>query len=228
MKTAIGIIAVALTVWLTIVVVNHFSPPPSHAYSSDRETRYCHDHGCRHYLVRRPDSTPSALRQLAEQAYRHNIQWLGQVPGLDYRQANIVLYVVLWPLLMALLTYMAMARLARRPIWSRQLLLFVLILLSAPALALFAYLRWPAQAGVLLDRFYWYCTDFTINLANLLGLSYAEINGLLFLILFPLYTLLTLAVVLWPGQAAPSASDKSPLPGSGSGHADLMDPDREN
>jgi len=37
---------------------------------------------------------------------------------------------------------------------------------------------------------YWYCTDFCINAANLLGISYVEFNFILFLIIFPLVTLL--------------------------------------
>lgn len=32
---------------------------------------------------------------------------------------------------------------------------------------------------------YWYCTDFCVNLANLLEISYVELNIWLFLILFP-------------------------------------------
>lgn len=33
---------------------------------------------------------------------------------------------------------------------------------------------------------YAYCTDFVINLANLTGLSYYEINFMIFIILYPL------------------------------------------
>ena len=36
---------------------------------------------------------------------------------------------------------------------------------------------------------YAYCTDFIINLANILNLSYYEINALLFCIIWPLVTL---------------------------------------
>ena len=32
---------------------------------------------------------------------------------------------------------------------------------------------------------YWYCTDFCVNMANLLGISYVEFNIWLFLLLFP-------------------------------------------
>ena len=37
---------------------------------------------------------------------------------------------------------------------------------------------------------YVYCTDFVINLANLSGLSYYEINALIFCVLWPLLTLI--------------------------------------
>lgn len=33
---------------------------------------------------------------------------------------------------------------------------------------------------------YAYCTDFVINIANILGLSYYEVNTLIFVILYPL------------------------------------------
>ena len=32
---------------------------------------------------------------------------------------------------------------------------------------------------------YWYCTDFCLNAANLLGISYPEFNFYLFLVLMP-------------------------------------------
>lgn len=39
---------------------------------------------------------------------------------------------------------------------------------------------------------YAYCTDFTINAANMLGLSYFEINAFLFVILWPAVTVILL------------------------------------
>ncbi|MFT5822697.1 MAG: hypothetical protein ACI8ZM_003953 [Crocinitomix sp.] len=46
----------------------------------------------------------------------------------------------------------------------------------------------------MIDIIYAYCTDFVINLANLIGLSYYEINLLLFCVLYPL-VLLSLIVI---------------------------------
>lgn len=35
------------------------------------------------------------------------------------------------------------------------------------------------------EALYWYCTDFCVNMANLLGISYVEFNICLFLIVLP-------------------------------------------
>ncbi len=44
---------------------------------------------------------------------------------------------------------------------------------------------------------YAYCTDFIINLANLTGTSYYEINALLFCIMWPALTVVLLIVFLF-------------------------------
>jgi hypothetical protein len=41
---------------------------------------------------------------------------------------------------------------------------------------------------------YAYCTNFIINLANLFGISYYEINGLIFCILWPIITVLLIVL----------------------------------
>ncbi len=46
---------------------------------------------------------------------------------------------------------------------------------------------------------YWFCTDFTVNLANLLGITYTEINFILFLVIFPVFTLMLIFLVCWQG-----------------------------
>ena len=40
----------------------------------------------------------------------------------------------------------------------------------------------------LINEVYVYCTDFTINLANLLNLSYYEINAIIFCAIYPMLT----------------------------------------
>ena len=42
----------------------------------------------------------------------------------------------------------------------------------------------------LLDSIYWYCTDFCINMANLLGISYVAFNILLFMFVMPMILLI--------------------------------------
>ena len=43
---------------------------------------------------------------------------------------------------------------------------------------------------------YNYCTDFVINIANLTGLSYFEINALIFLIIWPTVTMLLILLYI--------------------------------
>ena len=46
---------------------------------------------------------------------------------------------------------------------------------------------------------YTYCTDFVINVANLTGLSYYEINAILFCFLFPAFLLATTVIYFVQG-----------------------------
>ena len=45
-------------------------------------------------------------------------------------------------------------------------------------------------AKQLLTTLYVYCTDFLINLANIIGLSYYEINAIIFCFLMPILAVL--------------------------------------
>ena len=42
---------------------------------------------------------------------------------------------------------------------------------------------------ILIKEIFIYCTDFIINLTNLLGVSYYEVNALFFVIIWPLLTI---------------------------------------
>ena len=57
-----------------------------------------------------------------------------------------------------------------------------------------------------MDSVYWFLTDFVINMANILGLSYMETNGLIFGVLFPSYTVLMLVIGVSRRLAAPNAT----------------------
>jgi hypothetical protein len=46
-------------------------------------------------------------------------------------------------------------------------------------------------------RAYVYCTDFIINVANGTGLSYFEVNALLFVLVWPVVTLGLLGYLVW-------------------------------
>ena len=46
-------------------------------------------------------------------------------------------------------------------------------------------MNWLIQLG---GNAYAYCTDFCINIANVLGLSYYEVNLVMFCVIFPLAT----------------------------------------
>ena len=47
---------------------------------------------------------------------------------------------------------------------------------------------------VLIQNIYWYCTDFCIHAANVLGITYVEFNFWLFIVVFP-STFLILALL---------------------------------
>ncbi len=44
---------------------------------------------------------------------------------------------------------------------------------------------------------YVYCTDFIINLANILGVSYYEVNTMLFCIFYPLLIILSVSIYVF-------------------------------
>jgi hypothetical protein len=47
------------------------------------------------------------------------------------------------------------------------------------------------------SKIYIYCTDFTINLANTLSISYEDVNALIFCIGFPLIALLLVSILFF-------------------------------
>lgn len=46
------------------------------------------------------------------------------------------------------------------------------------------------------DAIYVYCTDFIIHLANITGLSYYEVNALLFCLVYPLLLLALMTIYI--------------------------------
>jgi len=51
--------------------------------------------------------------------------------------------------------------------------------------------------GNLINQIYWYCTDFCINAANLIGISYVEWNIWLFLVFLPGLLLILFLLNIW-------------------------------
>jgi hypothetical protein len=49
----------------------------------------------------------------------------------------------------------------------------------------------------ILIKIYVYLTDFTITMANLLGITYEDFNALLFCIIWPVFTFLLLVLFVW-------------------------------
>lgn len=43
---------------------------------------------------------------------------------------------------------------------------------------------------------YVYCTDFTINIANLLSISYYDVNAMIFCVLWPVITILLISIYI--------------------------------
>ena len=48
----------------------------------------------------------------------------------------------------------------------------------------------------LFKELYTYCTDFIINLSNITGLSYYEVNFVVFIIIYPLLLITTLVIFI--------------------------------
>jgi hypothetical protein len=48
----------------------------------------------------------------------------------------------------------------------------------------------------LFKELYTYCTDFIINLSNITGLSYYEVNFVVFIIIYPLFLITALAIFI--------------------------------
>lgn len=68
---------------------------------------------------------------------------------------------------------------------------------------------------------YTYCTDFIINLANITGLSYYELNFVIFIVLYPLLLFVAPRVYIIQKSGLrhhPMLDDRFPIPVSKNGH----------
>jgi hypothetical protein len=90
--------------FLFITLVNAVSPSPTQQYLPGRCTRYCEAHGCLHFNYKFKN-TDELLSKWWYQLYRWNVKMLNGMPFLNYHQANILMYFILYPLLMLVLLY---------------------------------------------------------------------------------------------------------------------------
>ena len=78
-------------------LVNRSSPPPTHHQVTSRCTRYCHDRACPHFASQSQILRFAPYFKEMVILYRKNIEILGSLPGLTYKQANILIYVIAFP-----------------------------------------------------------------------------------------------------------------------------------
>lgn len=104
MKAIGKVLLVAGIPFLIIVTVNTASLPPSFAYHPNRCTRNCEQHGCLHERMKY-ESREVLINKWWYRLYRWNVRALDAIPILDYRQANILVYFILYPSLCLFLIY---------------------------------------------------------------------------------------------------------------------------
>ena len=162
-----------------IVAVNESFPTPPNQYIEGYVTRYQHnvgDHANHHtWYGQYGLVTMKAL------------YFIGNITGLGYGFANMLVYVISFPLLSFALTAFAFKE---KPDWFLAVITSFIGLIVCLSLALFDY----HQLVEILTMGYWYLTDFTINGANLFGMSYLEFNIWILGISLPAYLLLMFAI----------------------------------
>ncbi len=105
MKRLLFFLSILLLPIVLMVWVNAVGGSPSHERQEQRCTRYCHDKGCVHHK-RQLDSESSNWTLFLHELYQQNIQLLKHNPfGLGYAEMNILIYVILFPLIISLLSW---------------------------------------------------------------------------------------------------------------------------
>lgn len=162
--------------------VNVLSPRPTSERIPGRCTRACHDKVCRHFGLR----WGGARWYLAvDSLYRVTIALLKRAPGLRYSQTCVLVYVVAWPALLFFLAWIV-DRAASPPRPDA-------VLHAAMIGSVDGIVRW----------LYWQCTDYTVNLGNLTGLTYQGVNIALFLFGYPALTSSLVAIILLRRRQCP-------------------------
>lgn len=152
-------------------------------YSETTCSWQCHNATTNHCLAHHT-GLPEIARKAMKPAYFGLISLL-QSSG-NYRGANLLFLAILWPLLLSAL-FMRCLRLRKVP-WTKTLT-------KASWLALFTALILCTGISKT-NNPYEYLTDFILTLSRWSGLSYFDINALVFIVIWPLMTLFIL--VAWP------------------------------
>lgn len=101
----IRVLSLILFCVFVMVAVNEFCGKSDADYYPMSCSRYCHNNPCTHFQNRL--NRENALFVDAYQiAYGENIQWLKDNPlGLSYRDMNILIYVILYPIMVLVLVW---------------------------------------------------------------------------------------------------------------------------
>ncbi|MEM1009929.1 MAG: hypothetical protein AAGJ35_13105 [Myxococcota bacterium] len=89
-----------------MVLVNRQAPEPTHQRLETRCSRFCHDRYCPHF-----EAKTGKGHRLLRTLYKKNIALLkANGVGLTYEEANLLVYVVLAPMVLGLLFWLALRK----------------------------------------------------------------------------------------------------------------------
>jgi len=96
------------TFFFLMMTVNTFSARPTYQKQLSKCTRYCENHGCirEHIRINRIEFLIPFYNKMSR-VYDWNIKILSDQKLVGYKEINIFVYVIIWPLIMLILTYLA-------------------------------------------------------------------------------------------------------------------------
>ena len=112
----------------------------------------------------------------------------------SYQLANILLLAILWPLLLSIMIMLVAKKYESVQRIRHSLIPIALIGLAALSSA---YILQFKGEDVVEEFLYEYLTDFILTLAHWSGLSYYDVNALLFIIMMPLLSLVLHGILVY-------------------------------
>ena len=95
--------------FLIMIVVNEMHETPS-VKRETRCSRYCHNNGCPH-IKEQLKKNPSSWKKMIKKTFDWNVGALHKNSiGLSYQKINILIYILLFPLVMAILLWGAIRK----------------------------------------------------------------------------------------------------------------------